>query len=185
MYVTETKRKISDVTDPFDDMMALWSDELQSDHASEGIGIVLSSRLVSGVNDYGMSSWVLSFVIITPICFYARKNIEKSGFFLGDTGDDIDGDKYVITRSGSEWVGNKGTLIICLMLHGTKYTFISCLFSVREIRERSIKRSACNLQPVTWYRLLYHEHDPKTHFAERVIKLNDGNFDIQSIATLR
>lgn len=75
LCVTETKRKGSDTADLPGGMMALWSGVDQDSRASAGVGVMLSSRLASGVRDYGLAGprllWVRIKLGITRVFLVA------------------------------------------------------------------------------------------------------------------
>lgn len=70
LSVIEAKRKVSETTGLLGGMKALWLGVPQSDYASEGVGILLSLRLVPGVV-YSRLIWVRIKLGITRVLVVA------------------------------------------------------------------------------------------------------------------
>ena len=121
LCVTETKRKGSNADELCGGMMALWSGVDSDDRASAGVGIVLSSRLASGVKDYGLVGprllWVRIKLGITrvflvaayaPVSSASPQELEKFWESVRDILDLVEGNERIIMCGDlNGWVGTK------------------------------------------------------------------------------
>ena len=135
LCLTETKRKGCDADDLPGGVVALWSGVDQDEHASGGVGVVLSSRFASGVKDYSMVGprllWVRIKLGITrvflvaayaPISSAGPQELEKFWESVKETLDLAEGNERIIMCGDlNGWVGTKRAgLEAVLGPHGDK-----------------------------------------------------------------
>ena len=68
--VTETKRKGNDMTDLPGSRVAFWAGVLESEQGCQGVGVLLSSRLVSAVVEYKAINPRLLWLEITRVFLF-------------------------------------------------------------------------------------------------------------------